>query len=246
MPNSILYSDLEYKFTPARLRKHEKTGYCIVFDVKNPTTGKFQRCRRKLNELRKLYPVQVEFKAACEIALHAYNQRLSHGWNPLGEDDDNKIPIADIQMQVQEQLHAQANAYAQAQAQVLHLMTQAAVQGMGVQPMMTPIAQPVMQSVPVAQPIMQPVMQTAPVVQPVAAPIEQPASVAQPIEQPKEQPVEVAKPLPVEKPAAPVKAKAEVKKETKKATPIIIPADNAVDEIEQRGLITVKECLKKL
>lgn len=220
MPNSIFYSDLEYKYTPARLQKHEKTGYCIVFDVKNPATGRFQRCKRKVNELRKLYPINVEFRAACEVAVNEYNQRLANGWSPWG--DDSKVSIADIQVRVKKHAQEHANAYAEAQAQILHLVNQ-----MTAQNMIMPIAQPpVMQPVPV---MAQPIVQTAPAVQPVAAPISQPAPVAQPMEHP----IEAPAPAP-----APVKAK-------KKAAPIIIPEENMTDEIEQRGMITVKDCLKK-
>lgn len=209
--------DLEYKYTPARLQKHDKTGYCIVFDVKNPSTGKFQRCKRKVNELRKLYPVWAEFKAACEIAVTEYNQRLASGWNPW-VDEANRIQMATIQAQLQakEQAHMQeqAMAYAQAQAQMMQLMAQT---------MPTPVAQPV-----VAQPVVPMVTQTvaAPVVEPVVQPIEQPI-----VEAPVAQPV-------AETPATPQAA-------PKAETPIIIPEPSMEDAIAQRGMLTVKECLKK-
>lgn len=85
MPLSRFFRDLEYNYTPARLKRHQKTGYVIVFDVVNPSTGKFVRVKRKVNELRKLYPIWAEFKSACDIAVNEYNTRLANGWTPWAE-----------------------------------------------------------------------------------------------------------------------------------------------------------------
>lgn len=85
MPLSRFFRDLEYNYTPARLKRHQKTGYVIVFDVVNPSTGKFVRVKRKVNELRKLYPIWAEFKSACDIAVNEYNTRLANGWTPWGQ-----------------------------------------------------------------------------------------------------------------------------------------------------------------
>lgn len=237
MPISTFFMDLEYKYTPARLQKHEKTGYCIVFDVKNPSTGKFKRYKRKVNELRKLYPINAEFRAACEIAVNEYNQRLAEGWNPL-EDNNNRIQAETIQAQIQSKEYTQAEVSAHAQAQVLQIMTQMAVQNMTsqcAQSVVTPIMQPNMQAAAAVQSTIKP----ATVAHPVSTPFEQLPPVVQPIRQSKEKLAEAEKSN--EQRDAPMKSKIEAKNET----PIIISEESMTDIIEQRGLMTVKECLKK-
>lgn len=86
MPNSKIFSELSYTYTPARYQKHKKSGHLIVFDCLNPSTGKMQRVKRKVNELRKYHPVWADFRAAIVVACNEYNRQLSNGWLPWDDD----------------------------------------------------------------------------------------------------------------------------------------------------------------
>lgn len=69
-------------YKAAQLRKN-KSGYLIEYYALKG--DKLERCRMKLNDIRKRYARHADFKQYAESLCHKLNKRLATGWSPFAE-----------------------------------------------------------------------------------------------------------------------------------------------------------------
>ena len=78
-------------YLPAVLHKTKSNGWQIAFYALNPKTQKLERCRMKINRLKKRYASTKEANLHAQEILFSINQKLKGGWSPFFVGEDSRL-----------------------------------------------------------------------------------------------------------------------------------------------------------
>lgn len=86
------------RYLPAVLRKCDSMGWIVEYYVLNPGSNELERKRIRLNQLRKRFRTQADFRIAANEVVSTINSRLSGGWTPFGESENSRyyLPVVDV------------------------------------------------------------------------------------------------------------------------------------------------------
>ena len=86
-----VFSNPNTSFLPAALHKTNSDGWQVVFYALNPQTQKLERCRMKINKIKKHYQTAKEANLHAQEILFTINQKLKGGWSPFFEGEDSRL-----------------------------------------------------------------------------------------------------------------------------------------------------------
>jgi len=78
-------------YLPAVLHKTKSNGWQIAFYALNPKTQQLERCRMKINRIKKRYNSVKEANLHAQEILFTINQKLKGGWSPFFVGEDSRL-----------------------------------------------------------------------------------------------------------------------------------------------------------
>ena len=79
-----------YGYLPA-VFKELKSEWIIEYYAANPRTGKLERQRMRMNQIKKRFRYKQEARAYCLTVCQALNEKLAHGYNPFIANGNRKF-----------------------------------------------------------------------------------------------------------------------------------------------------------
>jgi len=86
-----IFSNPNTSFLPSVLHKTKSNGWQVAFYALNPQTQKLERCRMKINKIKKGYSSAKEANLHAQNILHTINQKLRGGWSPFFEGENARL-----------------------------------------------------------------------------------------------------------------------------------------------------------